>query len=49
MKLALSGDGEPVTVVAAEDYDSSYGCNITHGILYTVDKNSKEIRCTSLK
>ncbi len=49
MKLPLSGGGEPVTVVAAEDYDASYGCDLAHGILYTVDKNSKEIRCTSLK
>ena len=49
MKLPLSGDEEPVTVVAAEDYDASYGCDIACGILYTVDKNSKEIRCTSLK
>ena len=49
MKLTLSGDGEPVTVVVAEDYDTSYGCNITHGVLYTVDKNSKKIRCISLK
>lgn len=49
MKLPLSGDGEPVTVVAAEDYDASYGCDIAYGILYPVDKNSKEIRRTSLK
>ena len=49
MKLALSGDAQPEVVAAAGDYDASYGCDIYNGILYTVDKNCKEICPLPLK
>lgn len=49
MKLTLSGDAQPEVVTAAGDYDASYECDIYNGILYTVDKNSKEICPLPLK